>query len=118
MKLGDLTELAARNLREAILRNTLTTLGIGVGVASLVAMLSLGIGLQQLVGQRLERGGLFDSVVVRPRTALAGPPARRGLLDNPAPGAAPPPPPGPLDEAARQKLAHLPNVVEVYPELR
>ena len=28
------TELAARNLREAILRNSLTTLGIAVGVAS------------------------------------------------------------------------------------
>jgi ABC-type antimicrobial peptide transport system permease subunit len=43
----DLIELAGRNLREAGLRNSLTTLGIGVGVASLVAMLSLGIGLQK-----------------------------------------------------------------------
>ena len=33
MKIGDLTELATQNLREAILRNSLTTLGIGVGVA-------------------------------------------------------------------------------------
>ena len=47
MKAYDLIELAGRNLREAGLRNSLTTLGIGVGVASLVAMLSLGIGLQQ-----------------------------------------------------------------------
>ena len=44
----DLTDLALRNLREAILRNALTTLGVAVGVASLVAMLSLGVGLQQL----------------------------------------------------------------------
>src|SRR4029077_9591967 len=48
MKLRDMTELAVRNLREAILRNSLTTLGVAVGVASLVAMLSLGVGLQQL----------------------------------------------------------------------
>ena len=48
MKLPDLTELAVRNLRESLLRNSLTTIGISVGVASLVAMLSLGIGLQQL----------------------------------------------------------------------
>ena len=44
MKIPDLTELALRNLRESLLRNSLTTVGISVGVASLVAMLSLGIG--------------------------------------------------------------------------
>ena len=53
MKAYDLAELAARNLRESILRNSLTTVGISVGVASLVAMLSLGIGLQQLATRRL-----------------------------------------------------------------
>ena len=46
MKAYDLAELAIRNLRESVLRNSLTTVGISVGVASLVAMLSLGIGLQ------------------------------------------------------------------------
>ena len=45
VKIPDLTELALRNLRESLLRNSLTTIGISVGVASLVAMLSLGIGL-------------------------------------------------------------------------
>ncbi len=35
MKAGDLTDLAVRNLREAGLRNSLTTLGIAVGVASI-----------------------------------------------------------------------------------
>ena len=48
MKFSDVTDLATRNLREALLRNSLTTVGIAVGVASLVAMLSLGIGLQQM----------------------------------------------------------------------
>jgi len=41
VKTQDLAELAARNLRESVLRNSLTTLGIAVGVASLVAMLSV-----------------------------------------------------------------------------
>src|SRR5438105_13454071 len=67
MKIADLTELASHNLREAILRNSLTTMGIAVGVASLVAMLSLGVGLQELINRRLERNGLFDTVLVRPR---------------------------------------------------
>src|SRR2546427_4662144 len=70
MKIRDLTELATQNLREALLRNSLTTLGIAVGVASLVAMLSLGVGLQQLINRRLERNGLFDTVLVRPRTSF------------------------------------------------
>jgi len=73
MKVRDLTELAARNLHEAVLRNSLTTIGIAVGVASLVAMLSLGVGLQQLINRRLERTGLFDSVLVRPGNAFGAP---------------------------------------------
>ena len=63
----DLAELAARNLREAALRNSLTTLGIAVGVASLVAMLSLGVGLQNLASDRLSRTGLFDAIFVTPK---------------------------------------------------
>jgi len=44
MKFWDLSDLALRNLREAFLRNALTTLGVAVGVASLVAILSIGVG--------------------------------------------------------------------------
>src|ERR1700733_7984558 len=112
MKIGDLSELAARNLRESILRNTLTVLGISVGIASLVAMLSLGIGLQSLIGRRLERSGLFDSVAVRPGR---GP--NQGGPERPA-NNAPDAPQQPLDEAARQQFARLPNVTEVYPDMR
>jgi putative ABC transport system permease protein len=112
MKLRDMTELAARNLREAILRNALTTLGVAVGVASLVAMLSLGVGLQQLATTRLSKSGLFDSIFVTPKTNLrgpgAGPPATRAA----APKARP------LDEDARAEITHLPNVTEVYPQIR
>ena len=78
MKIRDLGELAGRNLREALLRNSLTTLGIAVGVASLVAMLSLGVGLQDLANQRLSHSGLFDAIFVAPRTNFSafGRPAR------------------------------------------
>jgi len=112
MKLRDMTELAVRNLREAILRNSLTTLGVAVGVASLVAMLSLGVGLQQLATSRLSKSGLFDSIFVTPKTNLrgpgAGPPATRAA----APKARP------LNEEAREELTKLPNVIEVYPQIR
>jgi putative ABC transport system permease protein len=112
MKLRDMTELAVRNLREAMLRNSLTTLGVAVGVASLVAMLSLGVGLQQLATSRLSKSGLFDSIFVTAKTNLrgpgAGPPATRAA----APKARP------LDANARTELSQLPNVIEVYPQIR
>ena len=116
MKLGDLTELAARNLREAVLRNSLTTLGISVGVASLVALLSLGVGLQQLVDRSVARAGLFDTISVRSRqSAPFGQPGggRRNARD-----AADLAPPRALDDAARREIAALPNVLEVNPDVR
>ena len=108
MKLGDLTELAARNLREAVLRNSLTTLGIAVGVASLVALLSLGVGLQQLVDRSVARAGLFDTISVRPRQNVPFG-ERGGGRRNPR-DAADFAPPRPLDDAARKEIAALPNV--------
>jgi len=112
LRTRDLSELAVRNLREAVLRNSLTTLGVAVGVASLVAMLSLGVGLQTLASQRLTRSGLFDAVFVTSQRNFRGP--RQ------------PPPTDPaskresraLDDDARQQLSKLSNVTEVYPQIR
>ena len=111
MKPRDLTDLALRNLREAILRNALTTLGVAVGVASLVAMLSLGVGLQQLASKRLSQSGLFDTIFVTPQNSFRGMgrPQREAVSDKP---------PRPLDEDARKELEKLPNVIEVYPQIR
>ena len=111
MKLYDSVELAARNLRESVLRNSLTTLGISVGVASLVAMLSLGIGLQQLFSQRLHSSGLFDRVIVTSRRDLRF--NREQEQNGPSPADSPE-----LDEAARASIGKIPDVVEVYPDLR
>ncbi|HEX7285282.1 MAG TPA: ABC transporter permease [Candidatus Angelobacter sp.] len=108
MRAYDLVELAGRNLREAVLRNSLTTLGIGVGVASLVAMLSLGLGLQKLFNRQLGRSGLFDSIFVTARRDMRG---VRGQGDAPAG------PPKVLDDAARKSMDAIPEVFEVYPNL-
>ncbi len=110
MKLRDMTELAVRNLREAIFRNSLTTLGVAVGVASLVAMLSLGVGLQQLASNRLTKSGLFDTVFVTPKLNLRG--------GGPPAAASQKPETRLLDEDARQEITKLPNVIEVFPQIR
>jgi putative ABC transport system permease protein len=112
MKTYDLTELALRNLRESSLRNSLTTVGISVGVASLVAMLSLGIGLQKLATRHLAKSGLFDTVVVMSRRDLRG--FGRDDERNTASAAES----RTLDEPARQEIAKLPDVLEAYPDIR
>jgi putative ABC transport system permease protein len=112
LKFRDLAELAFRNLREALLRNSLTTMGVAVGVASLVAMLSLGVGLQEMASQRLSRSGLFNAIIVTPTANLGG--FGRPRRQDPEAGAAR----HPLDQEARQRIEQLPNVIEVYPEIR
>lgn len=112
MKARDLGELAFRNLREAVLRNSLTTLGVAVGVASLVAMLSLGAGLQQMASRRLSGTGLFDTVYVMSRMNLRG--FGRAAMEPTPPGQKP----RLLDQAARQEISRLPHVAEVYPQIR
>jgi putative ABC transport system permease protein len=110
MKTPDLLELAARNLRESVLRNSLTTLGIGVGVASLVAMLSLGVGLQQFATRRLERTGLFDTVIVS-RGDLGGFGGRGRAAVTADNSRA-------LDDTAIHAISAMPGVREAVPDLR
>jgi putative ABC transport system permease protein len=114
MKLSDLTELAARNLREAILRNSLTTLGVAVGVASLVAMLSLGVGLQQFAARRLSSSGLFNAIFVTSRQNFRG----FNRPNHQARNASAAEEARPLDDSALQEFAKLPNVIEAYPQIR
>lgn len=111
MKFYDVADLAVRNLRESIFRNSLTTVGISVGVASLVAMLSLGIGLQQLASARLRKSGLFDTIVATSKRDLRN--FREPREDSPTPAESPS-----LDEAARKKIEQISGVAEAYPDIR
>jgi putative ABC transport system permease protein len=112
MKAYDLFDLAVRNLRQSKLRNGLTTVGISVGVASLVAMLSLGVGLQQLATRRLTGSGLFDTVFVTSKQDFRG-------IDHEDDQKTEQPEKAPLlDQNARDQMAGLRYVTEVEPEVR
>jgi len=111
VKLHDLLELAERNLRQSRLRNGLTTLGIGVGIASLVAMLSLGAGLQHFVSRRLSSSGLFDVIYVSSSRDMRNIGMGRRQSANLAQTR-------PLDDAALADLAKIPGVAEAYPDIR
>lgn len=118
MKTGDMLELAARNIRESLLRNILTMIGIAVGVASLVSMLSLGVGLQELASTGMSRSGLFDTIMVSSKRGGANLP-RMGPRDRPGEESDADTENAPLlDEAARQELGRIPGVREAYPEVR
>src|SRR5689334_1448407 len=119
----DLVELASRNLRNSRLRNGLTAAGIGVGIASLVAMLSLGVGLQELAGNRLSRSGLFNTVMVsewRSVEQMRREGQQGGVRPDPAsmPDVSQMGSPPVLDENARTAISRLQGVSEVEPEIR
>lgn len=112
MKAPDLFDLAVRNLRESVLRNSLTTLGIAVGVSSLVAMLALGVGLQEMASKRLGKSGLFDTIFVTSRQDF------RDSSDNEERPNLEPEKNRALDDTARQEISRIPGVAEAHPEIR
>ncbi len=60
----DILRLAVRNLREAKLRAGLTTMGVIVGVAMIVTMVSFGLGLQRNTVERFKTLDLFNEIQV------------------------------------------------------
>src|SRR5215210_7126873 len=74
MSFLDILHLALRNLRQAKLRAILTTMGVIVGVAVIVTMVSFGLGLQSNMLARFKALDLFNEVQVfgRGLSNLAG----------------------------------------------
>ena len=68
MKFWDIIRLAVRNLRESKLRAALTTVGVVVGVAVIVSMVSFGLGLQRNAVQRFRDLDLFNEITVSGRS--------------------------------------------------
>jgi ABC-type antimicrobial peptide transport system permease subunit len=64
MSFLDILQLALRNLRQAKLRATLTTMGVIVGVAVIVTMVSFGLGLQRNMLSRFKALDLFNEIQV------------------------------------------------------
>jgi len=133
--ISDTLRLALGNLRQSKLRTALTIMGVSIGIASLAGMVSLGVGLQDQFVGRFMQAGVFDAITVssgnngglpallggRGRGGRAGRGGRGGRAGNaPADGAAAsarPEPPA-LDDAAMATIKALPNVKDVFPNIR
>ena len=80
----DLLKLALRNLSQAKLRAILTTMGVIVGVAVIVTMVSFGLGLQRNMLSRFSALDLFNEIQVFGRSigGLVAPKPQGGLARN------------------------------------
>lgn len=65
----DLLRMSVSNLRRRKLRTFLTVLGVVIGTASIVVMISLGLGMQQSLYREVEQSGGLTMVKVRGQQA-------------------------------------------------
>jgi ABC-type lipoprotein release transport system permease subunit len=126
MSLYDILRLSVRNLREAKLRATLTTMGVIVGVAVIVTMVSFGLGLQRNTVARFKALDLFNEIRVFGRSlssladavAAGGRGGGGGEDGQRQGGRGPQPEKTPkrvLDDAAVAEIAQIPGVAYVEP---
>jgi len=68
MSLTDLIYLSQKSLRSNILRSVLTSLGIIIGVSSVITMISIGTGARLEVEQQIERFG-SNNLILRAQSS-------------------------------------------------
>jgi len=121
MSFLDILHLALRNLRQAKLRATLTTMGVIVGVAVIVTMMSFGLGLQRNMLDRFKALDFFNEIQVfgQGLSSLAGldrssrgPEGERrdDRRSNKSPTRI-------LDDAGVKEIAAIPGVAYVEPSV-
>jgi putative ABC transport system permease protein len=73
MKATDIFSYSFSAIRLRKLRAGLTTLGVVIGIAAIVALLSLGQGFQNSITRQFEKGFATNTLIVSPRTSgIAG----------------------------------------------
>ncbi|HSK62944.1 MAG TPA: ABC transporter permease, partial [Pyrinomonadaceae bacterium] len=121
MSFLDILHLALRNLRQAKLRATLTTMGVIVGVAVIVTMVSFGLGLQSNMLERFQALDFFNEIQVYGRGLgnLAGldRPARRDDGRRDPSSRANRTPTRILDDAGIKEMAAINGVAYVEPSV-
>jgi len=126
MPFFDILWLALRNLREAKLRATLTSMGVIVGVAVIVTMVSFGLGLQRNMLSRFRALDLFNEIRVFGKSvftmAMANVDSKLRRDENPGERRGPAfrsdkAPTRILDDAAVAEIQKIPGVAYVEPDI-
>ncbi len=106
MKTLDLLGMAFMNLWRRKLRAFLTVLGMVIGVASIVVMVSLGIGINESFRENYERAGSLTTIQVNSYRMVESADGRFGSSQEVV-----------LDDKSVQSFKKLPGVVAVMPML-
>ena len=72
MRWIDLLRMSSGNLKKRKLRTFLTILGVVIGTASIVVMISLGLGMQQSMYKQIEQAGGMTAITVTGQDAGGG----------------------------------------------
>ena len=106
MKLTDLLNLAQKSLRSNLLRSILTSLGIIIGVSSVITMISIGSGAKEEVTNLIDKFG-SNNLILRAQTSSRSGVSMGGNSGNT------------LDiDDMRVLLTDLPNLIEaIAPEV-
>lgn len=111
MKLFDLLQMSGSNLLRRKVRTLLTILGVVIGTASIVVMLSLGLGLKKASMKQIEQSGGLTTIQVYPNEgtgeAASGDAEGRGHEKKAIR----------IDDKAIEKISRIPHVLLVSPVL-
>lgn len=72
MKFPDLLIMSMNNLRRRKLRTVLTVLGVIIGTAAIVVMVSLGIGLNEMTMEQIASWGSLTTIEVYSQSSVGG----------------------------------------------
>ncbi len=103
MKFLDLLRMSSSNLWKRKVRTILTVLGVVIGVASIVVMISLGLGLSQSLMEQYESYGSLTQIQVNAPYDMGGNSETEVKR---------------LDDALLKELGSMENVESVYPVLQ
>ena len=106
MAIFDLLQMSGNNLLRRKVRTLLTILGVVIGTASIVVMLSLGLGLKRTSMKQIEQSGGLTTIQVYPNEGMsdiAGNGDKKKTYR--------------IDDKVIEKIAQIPNVMLVSPVL-
>lgn len=107
MAFWDLLQMSGSNLLRRKVRTLLTVLGVVIGTASIVVMLSLGLGLKRTSMKQIEQSGGLTTIQVYSNEGMAGMAGGDGNNQKSYR----------IDDKAIEKIAQIPNVMLVSPVL-
>lgn len=105
MSIRDLMQMSLTNLLRRKLRTFLTVLGVVIGTASIVVMLSLGLGLKRSSLKQIEQYGGITTITVYPNEEQSTESGEKQKVQR-------------LDDKAAEQVGRIPHVKVVSPVLQ